>query len=254
VPDDVRDELIRWARQRMASGERVRWRARTAAALDTSSGETVKPPASAPREPAAASVGAPAARLEPQPGDSLQRVAAEVTACTKCRLHETRTRAVPGTGAAGADLVFVGEGPGAQEDLQGEPFVGAAGQLLTKILAAVQLGRDDVFITNIVKCRPPGNRDPLPDEIATCEPYLVRQLALLQPKVICALGRHAGMQLTGVAASMSALRAGAHRYRGIPVFPTYHPAACLRNPQWKRPVWEDIQNVRREYDRARESS
>lgn len=196
----------------------------------------------------------PAATVtKPAPDDSIERIAAEVSACTRCKLHQTRTHAVPGVGPHDAGLVVVGEGPGADEDQQGLPFVGRAGQLLTKILAAVNFKREDVFITNIVKCRPPGNRDPEPEEVAACEPYLRRQLRLLQPAVICTLGRHAGATLTGRVMSMAALRTGEHRYEGIPVFPTYHPAALLRNPQWKRPVWEDIQKVRAAHDASRET-
>ncbi len=186
--------------------------------------------------------------------DSIERIAAEIRACTRCRLHETRTLAVPGVGRADADLVFIGEGPGADEDRQGEPFVGRAGQLLTKIIQSVELERNEVFITNIVKCRPPGNRDPKPDEIAACEPFLKRQLNALAPKVICALGRHAAMTLLQTNDSMARLRQARHEYEGIRVFPTYHPAALLRNPQWKRPVWEDIQKVRAAYDAPREKS
>ena len=197
--------------------------------------------------------GAAAAAATAAAGDSLAQVAAEIRACTKCRLHATRTQAVPGVGPERAGLVCVGEGPGADEDAQGEPFVGRAGQLLNKILAAVHLRRDEVYITNIVKCRPPENRDPLPDEVAACQPYLERQLRLLEPRVICALGRHAASALLGTQESLSKLRAGRHFYRGIRVFPTYHPAALLRNPQWKRPVWEDIQKVRRAVDGAAES-
>jgi DNA polymerase len=186
--------------------------------------------------------------------DSMAKIASEVNVCTKCRLHETRDKAVPGVGPDDADLVFIGEGPGADEDRQGEPFVGRAGQLLTKILAAVELGRDEVFITNIVKCRPPNNRDPRPDEIEACEPYLKRQLRALEPKVICTLGRHAAMTLLESKESMARLRTGERQYEGIRLFPTYHPAALLRNPQWKRPVWEDIQKVRKAYDEPREKT
>jgi DNA polymerase len=191
---------------------------------------------------------APARTKTSAASDSLAQVAAEIRACTQCRLHETRTNAVPGVGPDDAGLVFVGEGPGADEDAQGEPFVGRAGQLLTKIIESVKLRRREVFITNIVKCRPPNNRDPQPDEVAACEPYLRRQLALLQPRVICALGRHASSALLKTQDSMARLRQGRHEYAGIRVFPTYHPAALLRNPKWKRPVWEDIQNVRQVYD------
>jgi DNA polymerase len=193
---------------------------------------------------------APAPVIE---GDSLSRIADEISACTKCRLHEQRIRTVPGVGPDRAGVVFIGEGPGAEEDKQGEPFVGRAGELLNKILGAIRFRREDVFITNIVKCRPPGNRDPEPDEVAACEPYLQRQLALLQPKAICALGRHAGSWLAGAPESMASLRTGTRSYAGIRVFPTYHPAALLRNPQWKRPVWEDVQKLRAEYDRLNET-
>jgi DNA polymerase len=211
------------------------------------------------RRPAAGVVAEQSLFEEPRedvgpPDDSMARIAAEVNVCTKCRLHETRDKAVPGVGPDDADLVFIGEGPGADEDRQGEPFVGRAGQLLTKILAAVELGRDEVFITNIVKCRPPNNRDPRPDEIEACEPYLKRQLRALDPKVICTLGRHAAMTLLESKESMARLRTGERQYEGIRLFPTYHPAALLRNPQWKRPVWEDIQKVRKAYDEPREKT
>jgi len=243
-------DVRRYLRQRIEAGEHsVLVPATTAAAGRR---EIAAPPPSR----AAAAVPQPAATIAASPvaaDDSLERVAAEVSVCTRCRLHATRTRAVPGVGPHDAGLVVVGEGPGADEDQQGLPFVGRAGQLLTKILAAVQFRREDVFITNIVKCRPPGNRDPEPDEVAACEPYLRRQLQLLQPAVICALGRHAGAKLTGRTESMAALRSGTHAYEGIRVFPTYHPAALLRNPQWKRPVWEDIQKVRVAHDAARET-
>jgi DNA polymerase len=249
VAGDLRSALARWARQRLEAGERasVLVRARGARAAAQPAAHTV---ASA----AAHAVAPAAAPRAPASADSMAQVAAEIRACTRCRLHSTRNQAVPGVGPDDADLVLIGEGPGGEEDLRGEPFVGAAGQLLDKILAAVKFRRDEVFITNIVKCRPPGNRDPEPDEVAACEPYLKRQLALLQPKVICALGRHAGSWLNGAPESMGSLRTGERRYEGIRVFPTYHPAALLRNPPWKRPVWEDIQKVRSEYDRLRGES
>ena len=198
--------------------------------------------------------GSKRAASKPAVADSVQRIAAEVSACTRCRLHETRDKSVPGVGPDDANLVFIGEGPGAQEDSTGEPFVGRAGQLLTKIIAAVNFQRDEVFITNIVKCRPPNNRDPKPDEIEACEPYLKRQLQALDPKVICTLGRHAAMTLLQTKESMAKLRTGTHSYEGVRLFPTYHPAALLRNPQWKRPVWEDIQNVRKAYDEPRQKT
>jgi DNA polymerase len=241
---DLRGELRRWLRQRLEVGERELLVAKPAA-LRATAGATLGPSVRMAAQPAPA----PAAT-----SDSMAQVAAEIRACTRCRLHATRNKAVPGVGPDDADLVLIGEGPGGEEDLQGEPFVGAAGQLLNKILAAVNLRRQDVFITNIVKCRPPANRDPQPDEVAACEPYLKRQLALLEPKVICALGRHAGSWLNGAPESMASLRTGERWYAGIRVFPTYHPAALLRNPQWKRPVWEDIQKVRAEYDRQRDGA
>lgn len=244
-------EVRRYLQQKLAAGELEFLRTDTPGHDPRGSSARNAAPA-----PEAAPDAKPGVRARPTAaaGDSLERIASEVAVCTRCRLHERRTHAVPGVGAADADLVFIGEGPGADEDAQGKPFVGRAGQLLTKIIAAIQLSREEVFITNIVKCRPPGNRDPEPDEIAACEPYLKRQLAVLQPKVICTLGRHAGATLTGRVQSMSVLRQGEHAYEGIRVFPTYHPAALLRNPQWKRPVWEDIQNVRRQYDARRENS
>ncbi len=175
----------------------------------------------------------------------------EVSVCRRCKLHESRTRTVFGVGDPDSDLVFVGEAPGRDEDLAGEPFVGAAGQLLTKILAAIGLQRSEVYICNVLKCRPPRNRDPETDEVAACEPYLKRQLDILQPKIICCLGRHAAHTLLGSRASLKSLRAHLQDYYGIPTLVTYHPAALLRNPQWKRPTWEDMQKLRAMYDRLR---
>ena len=238
--------LRRYLQQRLELGERVAMRVTgTAATPDVvAPAPTAAPPSARPR---AAAAPAP-------PGESLAQVAAEVRACTRCRLHQTRTQAVPGVGPDNAAVLFIGEGPGADEDAQGEPFVGRAGQLLTKIIESVQLRRPEVFITNVVKCRPPNNRDPEPDEIAACLPFLERQVQLLSPSVICTLGRHAASTLLGKQEAMGRLRTGTHTYGTIPLFPTYHPAALLRNPQWKRPVWEDIQKVRRAYDAAREST
>jgi DNA polymerase len=181
---------------------------------------------------------------------SLEVIARAVESCTRCVLSRTATRGVPGSGNPNADFMCVGEGPGANEDEQGVPFVGAAGQLLTKILAAVNLSRDDVFITNVVKHRPPGNRNPAPEEIAACLPYLVRQLELIKPKVILALGTFAAQTLLNTKTPIGKLRGEVHRYHGIPVVVTYHPAALLRNPSWKRPTWEDVQLARRILDSA----
>jgi DNA polymerase len=172
----------------------------------------------------------------------------EVKDCTRCGLHSTRTQTVFGVGNPDADLVFVGEAPGRDEDAQGIPFVGAAGQLLTKILGAIGFAREDVYICNVLKCRPPNNRDPQPMEVASCEPYLLKQLDILQPKLICALGRHAAHTLLGTSDSLKRMRESVHDYHGIPTMVTYHPAALLRNPQWKRPTWEDVQKLRALYD------
>ena len=163
-------------------------------------------------------------------------------------LHPSRTKTVFGAGSPDAGIVFVGEAPGANEDREGLPFVGRAGQLLTKILEAIGLSRDEVFICNILKCRPPNNRDPEGDEIVACSPYLKRQIALIEPKVICCLGRHAAQTLLETKASLKSLRETVHFYEGIPVMATYHPAALLRNPSWKRDTWNDVRKLRALYD------
>ncbi len=179
---------------------------------------------------------------------SLAGVATLVAACTKCRLCEGRRHTVPGEGPDDARLVVVGEGPGRVEDETGRPFVGRAGELLTKILAAIELPRERVFICNIVKCRPPENRQPQYDEIAACVPYLQRQLELLKPKVILAMGGTAAQTLLNTKQSLGSLRNQIHRFRGTPVIVTYHPAALLRNPNWKRPTWDDVRIARRLLD------
>ena len=171
--------------------------------------------------------------------------------CRRCKLWQGRSRIVYGVGNADADVLFVGEGPGRDEDLQGEPFVGRAGQLLTDIITkGMKLRREDVYIANVVKCRPPQNRDPEPDEVASCEPFLVRQIELVQPRVVIALGRFAVQTLLRSAEPVSRLRGKWHDYRGIRLMPTYHPAYLLRNPGDKRLVWEDIKSVLREMGTA----
>jgi len=181
---------------------------------------------------------------------SLNSIAEAVEKCTRCPLYKTANRGVPGAGNSSARLVCVGEAPGANEDETGLPFVGAAGQLLTKILAAVNLTREEVFIGNVVKHRPPGNRNPTTEEIEACSPYLVRQLELIKPKVILALGTFAAQTLLNTKTPIGKLRGEVHRYHGIPVVVTYHPAALLRNSAWKRPTWEDVQLARRILDSA----
>lgn len=173
---------------------------------------------------------------------------AEALACTRCDLCTTRTKVVWGSGTPHTKVMVIGEAPGYHEDQQGEAFVGRAGQLLTKILQAIGFGRDEVFITNVLKCRPPENADPQPHQVAECEPYLMRQITLIDPAVILTLGRHAARTLLRNDGSMGSLRGRVHRYEGVPLVATYHPAALLRNPSLKRPTWEDVQLLKKIYD------
>ena len=186
----------------------------------------------------------------------LDQIATEVRACRKCALWQTRTQGVPGVGGALSGIAFVGEGPGADEDRLGEPFVGRAGQLLDKIIEAMNaarlipgltLDRRTVFIGNVIHCRPPENRVPLPFEVEQSSPYLLRQLAALKPRIICCLGKTAAEALLGEKGSLGAMRGRIHRFMGAKLIVTYHPAACLRNPSYKRPVWEDMQRLAQEY-------
>jgi uracil-DNA glycosylase len=188
----------------------------------------------------------PAAKLQ-----TLEEIAHVVAGCRRCPLYATAKNPVPGDGSPVADFMIVGEAPGANEDEQGIPFVGQAGQLLTKIIGAIDLRREDVFIANVLKHRPPGNRNPMPDEVTACSPYLVRQIELVRPKVILALGTFAAQTLLETKLTIGKLRSQVHRYYGVPLIVTYHPAALLRNPAWKRPTWEDVQLARRILDRAR---
>jgi DNA polymerase len=174
----------------------------------------------------------------------LAEIAQTVNACTRCVLCRERTKAVPGEGPEDARLVVVGEGPGATEDETGRPFVGRAGKLLDEILAAIELPRERVFICNVVKCRPPGNRKPQQDEIDACVPYLFRQLDLIGPKVILAMGNTAAETLLSTRQSLGSLRGRVHQFRGVPLVVTYHPAALLRNPHWKKPTWDDVRIAR----------
>ena len=174
----------------------------------------------------------------------LAALAGVAAGCTRCRLAEGRTKVVFGSGNPDAELMFVGEGPGADEDRQGLPFVGAAGELLTKIIQAIERTREEVYIANVVKCRPPGNRDPQPDEVATCRGYLDKQIALVRPRILVALGRVAAQTLLGNDAPIGRMRGQWFQVQGIPTMVTYHPAALLRNPALKRPTWEDMQQVR----------
>ena len=163
--------------------------------------------------------------------------------CTQCGLAETRTNVVFGVGDQTARLMIVGEAPGKNEDLQGEPFVGAAGHLLDELLAGIDITRPEVYIANVLKCRPPNNRDPAPDEVERCLPYLLRQIELIQPKVICALGRHALRSLTGYKGGITKVRGSSMEFLRWRVIPTFHPAYLLRNPAAKREAWEDLKTI-----------
>jgi DNA polymerase len=182
--------------------------------------------------------------------ESLDRIAERIRSTYCCEtLCPNRTNAVPGEGNPKARLMLVGEAPGQNEDEQGRPFIGAAGQLLGSILQAVELRREDVFIANVVKCRPPQNRKPLPHEVQSCIPYLWRQIELIRPAVLLAMGSTAAEALLGVRKSLGELRGKVHSYGGIPLVVTYHPAALLRNPNWKKPTWDDVRIARQLIDR-----
>lgn len=190
-------------------------------------------------QPPAADAPAPGVRLA-----ELEGLAATAAGCTRCRLAEGRKSVVFGSGNPDADLMFIGEGPGAEEDRQGLPFVGPAGELLTKIIQAIDLKREEVYIANVVKCRPPGNRDPQPDEVQACRGYLEKQITLVRPRILVALGRTAAQALLGNESPIGQLRGRWYQVLGIPAMVTYHPAALLRNQALKRPTWEDMQQVR----------
>lgn len=211
-----------------------------APAVDVPAPATTSPESAA---PAVSPAPVPAVDLE-DTAAALSTLATIVRGCEKCSLCKTRTQTVFGVGNINADLVFVGEAPGADEDMQGEPFVGKAGQLLTDIIVkGMKMKREDVYICNVLKCRPPNNRNPNPEEMSMCEPYLIRQLSLIRPKVICALGGVASKCLLQTEAPVGQLRGRWHSYQGIPLRVTYHPAYLLRTPGDKGKTWEDIQEV-----------
>ena len=178
---------------------------------------------------------------------NLERFRSSICQCQKCPLGSTRTNFVFGIGNPHSDIVFVGEAPGEKEDLIGEPFVGRAGKLLDKILAAIDLTREDIYICNVLKCRPPNNRDPLPSEVELCEPYLKIQLSYINPKLIVALGRVSACTILKTNESLKNLRNQIFQYEGVDLLVTYHPAALLRNPHFKKPAWEDFQLIRDRY-------
>jgi len=225
--------------------ERLAWHGRfgvTGAPLGRTPRSGVASPASSENPPGSSERGVEAAT-------ALRVIREDLGDCQRCKLAPGRKNIVFGVGKPDADLVFVGEAPGATEDARGEPFVGDAGQLLTKMIAAMGFAREDVYIANILKCRPPGNRDPEPDEVEACEPFLKRQLDTLRPKVIVALGRIAAQTLLRSDAPISALRGRWKSYHGIALLPTYHPAFLLRQPGQKRTAWEDLKEVLAELER-----
>ncbi len=183
------------------------------------------------------------APMAAQTVERLLQISSELTGCTRCRLHSGRTNLVFGEGSAESSLVFVGEGPGFDEDRQGRPFVGRAGKLLDKMILAIGFDREEVYICNVVKCRPPENRTPHPDETATCSPFLFRQIEAISPRVICALGVSAAQTLLGNSRPISQLRGKVQFWRGIPLICTYHPAYLLRSPSQKAAAWQDLKEV-----------
>ncbi|MDQ3557272.1 MAG: uracil-DNA glycosylase [Gemmatimonadota bacterium] len=232
-----RDLLREHLRQRAELGERVLHldgldAAEVEALLSASRGELAG--ATAPRPPASELV---------QIG-SLEELRAVALGCPRCRLSETRQHVVFGEGDPRARVLVVGEAPGAEEDRSGRPFVGRAGKLLDLLLGSVGLAREEVFICNVLKCRPPANRNPQPDEVEACSPYLLRQVELVQPEAIVAFGTFAAQTLLGTRESIGTLRGATRRFGDVPLVPTYHPAALLRNPGWIRPTWEDLQRLR----------
>ena len=220
-----------------------RTRAQSSAVRKAQDDRTAAPDAPAPLVPSPSN--AHSVTFSTSPADALAAIRADIGDCTRCKLHTLgRSQVVFGVGNPQADLMFVGEAPGADEDVQGIPFVGRAGQLLTKIIEAIELRREDVYIANVIKCRPPQNRNPEPDEVETCEPFLFRQIDVIKPKVIVALGKFAAQALLRSDAPISRLRGRVFEYRGAKLIPTFHPAYLLRNPSSKREVWEDMKLVK----------
>lgn len=246
TPEAVR-LLQRYFAQREEMGERELLLDRLSAA-EVATLLTVRP-AAAPGVTPAATVGAAPVAGAPEAADLIQigdlAVLREVAlGCPRCRLAETRQHVVFGEGDPAAEVMVVGEAPGADEDRTGRPFVGRAGKMLALLLRSVGFERDAVYICNVLKCRPPRNRNPQPDEVEACSPYLLRQVELVQPRVILACGTFAAQTLLGNQTPIGRLRGAVHEFKGVPLVATYHPAALLRNPAWVRPVWEDLQRLR----------
>jgi len=239
-PRDVVEHLRYYADLGVEGFSRDRaWRARASAAARAAA--VTPDPGAEPAPPSPAPHLTPLARSRVE---ALATVRTDLGECTRCKLHKGRIKLVFGTGNAEARLMFVGEGPGAEEDEQGVPFVGRAGQLLTQIIKAIGLEREDVYIANVVKCRPPGNRNPEPDEIEQCEPFLMRQMDVIKPAVVVALGKFAAQTLLRTTEPISKIRGRFHQVGNTRVMPTFHPSYLLRNPAAKREVWEDMKAVR----------
>jgi uracil-DNA glycosylase family 4 len=239
----------RAALRELAAGFRAHLEARARSGLlgvAPAPGRPARQPSVAPSvgaAPLAVSAALPVAAPAGEGAPSLLQVREELGDCQRCKLAGGRKQIVYGVGNPAAELVFVGEAPGADEDAQGEPFVGAAGQLLTKMIEAMGFRRQDVYICNVIKCRPPGNRNPEPDEVAACEPFLRKQLAALRPRAIVTLGKFAAQCLLRVDTPITRLRGTLRSYQGVPLMPTYHPAYLLRDPSRKREAWDDLQAV-----------
>lgn len=234
-----------WTAERLRSGEDTLYLTSSAGSKKT---ETIEIEQMAKKQPVI-DVPLPIVNEDWQSTTDLQTLRSLISNCTKCDLHKTRTNFVFGVGNPNAKVMVIGEAPGAEEDAKGEPFVGRGGQLLNKMLLAIGFPREEVFIANILKSRPPGNRDPQPAEVAMCEPYLHKQIDIIKPKLIICMGRIAGTNLlkNGID-TLAKMRGNIYDFRGAKVMVTYHPAALLRNPNWKAPAWEDLQQFRRLYD------
>ncbi len=227
--DELKTQILRYLKEEKLLGERFLF-------FDRASG----------------SVASAAQEKEPyEKVNSLGELELLCKKCVRCPLHTTRNKVVFGKGNENSIIMLIGEAPGRQEDIRGEPFVGRAGELLTNMLKAIELKRKDVYIANVLKCRPPGNRDPKPEEVEACGGYLKRQIELIAPKIILALGRHALKFLTGYEGSLSQIRGNLLSYKGIKVIPTYHPAALIYHEEWKRGSWEDLKLARRLYDEVK---
>jgi len=257
LPPEIRIELsdcldrLKWIIAGVKAGGIAGWSRVPEQAPKQASGQDAplsQPPSAEPCEARTGEAGGDGEtkrpRLETQLVEAaLDEVGRELSGCTRCRLHSARKSLVFGEGSAESGIVFVGEGPGFEEDQQGRPFVGRAGKLLDKMIQAMGYSRTDVYICNVVKCRPPENRTPQPDEIESCSPFLIKQISALNPKVICALGASAAQSLLGSGKPISQLRGKIHLWRGIPLICTYHPAYLLRNPVQKAAAWQDLKAV-----------